>query len=251
MAHEGAKEEVKGDWLAGLKGLDGPTAVFLYGGIGVFAAAASAYFYLKMFPDLPTAFWVAVVVVVAAVGVRVLVHLAQSSLVLNVLTWVIVICIVGAIAGAACSVLFPRWIVPPVKCWFAESPRDCQLNLLAKSAPAPETPAEMVEAPTAAAVVPSDHTVHVQFGGLIDRDDVRAMMQTLADQTWKVEGVKGGGERTPNAAGVNEVRYPPGAEDAARALALAVQAVNVSGQAIRVVEVSSIPEGKLEVWISR
>ena len=101
-------------------------------------------------------------------------------------------------------------------------------------------------------VRPGDYQVFVQFAGILKRDDVRSMMETLRDFGWNVQGVSGGGERTSKAAGYLEIRY--GAKDdlpAAQSLAAAVQVSDLTSRAIIPKQNSAIGKGKLEVWISK
>lgn len=61
-----------------------------------------------------------------------------------------------------------------------------------------------------------------------------------------------GGERTPAAAGQNEVRYSaPGDEAAAKDLARLVQASAIVSDQIKVRREGSLAAKNLEVWISR
>lgn len=92
--------------------------------------------------------------------------------------------------------------------------------------------------------------VFVQWGGVITRESVRAMMQALAAQGWNMQGVDGGGERTEKAFGYNEVRYAPGAKADAERLAAELQRFNLTGKPIVAVESSAVDAGALEVWLS-
>lgn len=98
---------------------------------------------------------------------------------------------------------------------------------------------------------PGKYKVFVQFAGVLQRDSVRAMMQQLKDQGWNVQGVSGGGQRTAAAAGLSEIRYPPGSEAAAKALAAVVESSKLSARPLGVAANGSLDSSNLEVWISR
>jgi hypothetical protein len=119
----------------------------------------------------------------------------------------------------------------------------------------PGSVSEAVPAPNpvpATKIVNSEYQVFTQFAGSLQREQVRSMMQALAKENWNMQGVTGGGERTPAAAGVNEIRYTA-VEDKAAADELA-KSVQKSGLTSRSV-ISSFAFGirpkTLEIWISK
>jgi hypothetical protein len=116
----------------------------------------------------------------------------------------------------------------------------------------PRAKAEVPELPSDKSISLSNYQVFVQFAGALSRDDVRAMMRRLSEAGWSVQGVEGGGERTPAAAGLREVRYSAAADEAAaKALARAVQASSLVSRPIVTKLSGEAEKGALEVWISR
>ena len=96
------------------------------------------------------------------------------------------------------------------------------------------------------------YQVKVFFAGIIRRQDVIDMSQKLESMGWRLERPDRGGERTPEAAGQNEVRYSaPGDEVAAKELARLVQASTIVSEQITVRREASLAVGNLEVWVSR
>jgi hypothetical protein len=101
-------------------------------------------------------------------------------------------------------------------------------------------------------IKPGNYRVFVQFAGVLQRGDVRTMMESLHKAGWNVQGVEGGGQRTTAAAGQNEIRYNNDADaPAAQALADMVQATKIVSKPISVKQNPKIEKGTLEVWISR
>ena len=90
----------------------------------------------------------------------------------------------------------------------------------------------------------SGRTVYVQFAGMV-REDVKAISDKLKMLDWPVPGE----ERTPNAAGYNEVRYPDNDDDrrAAELLAADLRALGRSG--VRAKKISAKAK-ILEIWLS-
>jgi cell division septation protein DedD len=98
----------------------------------------------------------------------------------------------------------------------------------------------------------SEYQVFMQFAGSLQRDQVRSLMRNLASSGWNMQGVDGGGERTPNAAGINEVRYGA-AEDQAAAIELArmVQGSGLNARSVTWSYTTVVPPKTLEIWISK
>jgi TIR domain len=115
----------------------------------------------------------------------------------------------------------------------------------------PDSHPSLGEASPDTPIKPADYQVFVQFAGVIQRDDVIAMSHKLSEKGWRVQGADRGGERTGSAAGYNEVRYSPGDEAAAKALARLIQEANLVPNTIAVTPASGIDANTLEVWISR
>lgn len=93
-------------------------------------------------------------------------------------------------------------------------------------------------------------TVYIQFAGRIARGRIVALNTALRSTGWRVSGKDG--ERTANAAGLNEVRFH-GEEDraAADALAATLTGASVGGAPVTARQLDVIRPGVLEVWISR
>jgi len=114
-------------------------------------------------------------------------------------------------------------------------------------------PATTVPAPPVAPSAPQPAThlqrVFVQFAGSLSRDDIIAMVRTLSAD-WRVQGASG--ERVGSAAGKREVRWgDPADEEAAKALADAVEKTGVVPGEVAAVRVAIVPRGNLELWLSR
>jgi MinD-like ATPase involved in chromosome partitioning or flagellar assembly len=101
-------------------------------------------------------------------------------------------------------------------------------------------------------IKPGNYRVFVQFAGVLRREDVRTMMESLHKAGWNVQGVEGGGERTTAAAGQNEIRYGNEADaSAAQALADVVQGTRIVSKKISIKHNPNLETGTLEVWISQ
>ncbi|MBR0672890.1 hypothetical protein [Neoroseomonas soli] len=234
-----------------------PAAVFLLGGLAVFAAAAIAVSFTE---DRAALQDVAVQIVAFAAIVAVLTFVLGRGTLRTVVGWVVVGA--GMVYGAAvfAAGVAPGLVSPPlnpvqciVRFWApCFDPGGAADRAAARNyqGPAPQVPP--VAAPAAAAAVRrGDFQVVVQFAGSIRREDVRAMMVRLEQAGWGVQGVAGGGQRTVAAARMNEVRYArPEEATAAALLARDVQAANLVTTQIRPVPANVLP-ARLEVWISR
>ena len=106
---------------------------------------------------------------------------------------------------------------------------------------------------------PAGNRVFVQFAGAMARADVVAAVGPLVDSGWDVAGATEGGERTPVAAGLNEIRYF-NADDAEAALELArsfaAGAAWVSPEQFRIRDLSGADfspqvEHQFEIWTSQ
>ncbi|MEA2819477.1 MAG: hypothetical protein QOJ86_1481 [Bradyrhizobium sp.] len=165
--------------------------------------------------------------------------------------WVYGVFLVGLLGGV--SAWFLNVIkIDPISA--AESAAPSALDRAADKAYIPPVAPSSIPPPLppSAPYKPADFKVFVQFAGLLRREDVVALSQKLASAGWNVQGRDRGGERTTAAAGYNEVRYSSAdSENAARALARAVQEANLVSKPIGVARNDSIPPRDLEVWISR
>ena len=96
----------------------------------------------------------------------------------------------------------------------------------------------------------SGQPVYIQVAGLLTRAQITALNQGLKTAGWQPQGSSG--ERTPKAAGLNQVRYAGDNGLAAKELADALNATGiVPGNRISAVQTPGIGPGNLEVWISR
>jgi len=99
--------------------------------------------------------------------------------------------------------------------------------------------------------------VFLQFAGSIPRDKVIELASELSGLGWNMQGRDRGGERTPAAAGFNEIRYfKPEDKDLATQLALDV--MSKANWVSRNVEIRLIPlssataqTDQIEIWISQ
>lgn len=92
--------------------------------------------------------------------------------------------------------------------------------------------------------------VFIQFAGILTRAQITGLNQALKEAGWQVQGASG--ERTPAAAGQNEVRYAGNNGAAAAELAATLTRTGiVSGTTVRARNVEAIGPRNLEVWISR
>lgn len=116
----------------------------------------------------------------------------------------------------------------------------------------PPPPVKSTIPPVVSNIQSDEYRVAVFFAGIIRRQDVIGLSQKLGSIGWRMERPDRGGERTPAAAGQNEVRYSaPGDEAAAKDLARLVQASAIVSDQIKVRREGSLAAKNLEVWISR
>ena len=126
----------------------------------------------------------------------------------------------------------------------------------------PSSPEAVIDYTTDATLPNPDteHLIYFQFAGALSRqDEIIPFLNRLTDLGWVIASWEQGGERTPSAAGVNEVRYfyVEDQENAER-LALAVEASSPpdgSGSGLQVVFLSAERfgnpnRGLLELWMS-
>ena len=253
-------------------------AVLLLTGIAVFAAISIVGAY-KI--DSETAIRVGGFLFAFAVAATVLSVVVSDLRVRAVLGWFLVTMFIGWSVVLSIAILFQPGPFPPVYCLIAvgESCPDVGERIaLSQTRGIPVAPESVVSVGSTDAtpvgqqdgtsVQPGDtitiatvgvetadanlpkQMVFVQWGGVMTRDSVRAMMQALAAQGWNMQGADGGGERTEKAFGYNEVRYAPGAKADAERLAAELQRFNLTGKPIVAVESPAVDAGALEVWLS-
>lgn len=91
--------------------------------------------------------------------------------------------------------------------------------------------------------------VFIQFAGILTRAEITGLNGSLVEAGWNAQGRSG--ERTPNAAGLNEVRFSGGNEEAAQALCDAINKSGLSATTVKPRKLGIIGSNDLEVWISR
>src|SRR5216684_1779555 len=176
-------------------------AALLFGAVACFAAVAAAgALSIDLESRIPS------VLAILAIGALLLIVTAivNNKLIMSVLSWFAVVMLIGWICVFALHKFFPR--SEELECaatWWAS----CQVTADSRSVPSQTAPTTPPPIPQGAPFRPQDYQVVVQFAGILDRNDVRAMMQKLGESGWQVQGTAGGGERTRDAAGKNEVRY--------------------------------------------
>ena len=110
--------------------------------------------------------------------------------------------------------------------------------------PPPQTPEQQ-------ALDKSRYTVWIQFAGTLTREQMKSFGSKLAESWPNTPGAAQGGERTGNAAGLNEVRFGPGTDSrAAEELAKAINQARIVSVEVKPRLVSVIPKNSLEIWIS-
>jgi hypothetical protein len=227
-------------------------APIVMGAIACFAAAAViGQFGIDLQASIPNVFYILGI----GVFLLVLARVVSNELMMRALAWFLlglVVCWILAFIihrSAPISVTSRQQLGCVVYFW-----KDCVTvadNEAQRTAPAPSAAGPLAAPEAGTDVDPRRYTVFVQFAGSLQRDAVRSLMQQLQSQGWKVQGVDGGGQRTAAAAGFSEIRYPPGNEAAAKALAAVVQSSKLSARPIGLSPNSSILKDVLEVWISR
>jgi hypothetical protein len=231
------------------------TAVLILTGIAVFAAISIVGAYNI---NYDTALRVAAYVFGFGVVATVLSIIISDLRVRAVLGWFLVALAMVWTIVLSISVLFQPGPFPPVYCIVniaqrcddvAESIALAEQKRAVVSVDILPAPIAPVEAPPTPMTIPQQQVV-VQFAGLLTRDSVRNLMRTLQAEGWNMQGTDGGGERTEAAVGYNEVRYAPGNEADATILANALQALNLTGKPIIVVENPKVQSDRLEVWLS-
>jgi hypothetical protein len=227
-------------------------ATFLLVGIAVFAAVAIVGTFQI---DRDTAFLTAAYIVGFSAFVYVLTLIVNHPMLKLVLGWFVTLFFICVVLVVSVSAVMPdRSPFAPTYCLvrFWEPCSAVAVRISSVSTPAITTSAAPTENGQEA-VQKSDYQVFVQFAGLLQRQNVMAMMQGVAQQGWDVQGTDRGGERTGAAAGYNEVRYNEADREAAAALAKAVQDSGIVTEPIKVKQMPRgvLPAKTLEVWISK
>ena len=94
--------------------------------------------------------------------------------------------------------------------------------------------------------VPAAYRVDFQFAGFT-RAQANAVSGALKSVGWRIDGE----ERTPNAAGFNQIRYGDPKDSAAAELLAADARRAGASPNLRAIRVAGIQPGNLEVWVSR
>lgn len=96
-----------------------------------------------------------------------------------------------------------------------------------------------------------DYKVWIQFAGTITREEMIQLGAAIKRKWPQTPGASRGGERTKAAAGYNEVRYGPQADEtAARNLANDINSIG-NFPPVKVEQSTLISPGSLEIWLSR
>lgn len=91
--------------------------------------------------------------------------------------------------------------------------------------------------------------VFIQFAGVLSRAQITGLNSSLVAAGWNAQG--GSGERTPKAAGLNEVRFSGANDQAAQALCDAINKSGLLAKRVMPKKLEIIGSNDLEVWISR
>jgi hypothetical protein len=176
-----------------------------------------------------------------------------------VLSWAVTTLVIVFMSAVAYGAIVPRQtLVNPPSCILRLWEYNCfQPGGILDANAASQPPINPVGPLPAAVGVPPEvrasTKVYVQFAGTISRENMIKASQGLAAQGWAVQGAAKGGERTPVAAGLNEVRYSsPALKAAADAVATQLNSTGITKTTIRSRQVSipNFPATQLEVWIS-
>lgn len=96
------------------------------------------------------------------------------------------------------------------------------------------------------------YIVWTQFAGALTREQMKLFGSQLIGLKWNAPGAAEGGERTPNAARLNEVRYrSPDERDAAQQLADDINALKIVPTTVVTKQLGILPRNSLEIWISK
>ncbi|MBH5372853.1 patatin-like phospholipase family protein [Bradyrhizobium glycinis] len=101
---------------------------------------------------------------------------------------------------------------------------------------------------TASKIRRSDYALFVQFAGVITRDEINGVRDKLVGLGWRVLGNL---QRTPAAAGLNEIRYSGDDDQAATLLAQELGKSIQTTRPIRAERDPRVAANTLQVWISR
>jgi len=228
--------------------------------------------------------------VIIAAGVLIFVfHKLRGSRLMGLVANFLVIAALGYfLTGVAQMMTGNRWSPPLANaaCLFGPFQRGCPLSPDYSGAVVADASAEAVpEDPDAAPILgqitrvnedgetvseslvlekipfapPNDNLVLVQFAGGMTRDEVVVAATSLVSAGWNVPDFESGGERTPNAAKLNEIRYfnsadKEAAQELARSFAVEVGWVAAEAFALRDLSNAGLsPQSphQFEIWTSQ
>lgn len=229
-----------------------PQAKVILAGMGVIAASAIVAAWRI---DLTTARIVATYILGFAAALYVLTFILTDPSLKRVLGWFTILTVMAAVTALLVSSIAPqlgaRIGLAPSYC-MVQFWTNCEETI--KEIVERNPPAEVaLPKPPEQSVRPSDYSVSVRFAGIISRDAVIAVAERLKQDGWRViEPRSGGGDRTEDAYGRNEVVYTMAADQAAAlAVARRFQEARIVAEAISVRQDMSVPGNSLQVWLSR
>ncbi|WP_448661831.1 SPOR domain-containing protein [Sphingomonas sp. CJ20] len=256
--------------------IDRKIALPLVAGMAVIAAVTVIRTWDVSFSSFGTTALVGVYIIGLGLLLTVIASVIQDKWLKQILGVVLVLMILCVTFSFFLAVFFrPPWIQPPwclSKFWIPCSAVEAELlrtngaQITARADVPSEIPAVAADVPATqsgagpgenasgaiespASAITAPPRIFIQFAGLITRDSVKQLNAALRQGGWDVQG--GSGERTPVAAGLNEVRYAgPDDEAQARALAEAVTKTGMTATTVVARQVDILKPGTLELWIS-
>lgn len=240
--------------------IDNPAAArLILAGVSVFAAAAIV---LSFKIDTDTAVLLGGYILAFSFIVTILARVLDDTMLTKIIGWAFALILLLVLLIVIYGAVLPKYnpFAPPVcilrfwqPCILAEDQATDRnaTSVVVKPVPqslAAESPATS-GANAAASVDRGAFTVFVQFAGF-RREDVATATVALKGLGWNVPAASKGGERTPLAAGLKEIRYSSPAEKAAaEQLAAEINAMGIV-KGITPVQQGNIAANTLEVWIS-
>ncbi len=198
-----------------------------------------------------------------AVGVVIFFKAIDGSILPRIIVWYFISLLLITISAFWVQAILrtPTSILIDARCFVDLWQQGCPLGTeVAKevvTAPVPENQDTHGSTPASSYHPDKRNRVFVQFSGDLSRENVTKVSLTLKSMEWNVNGAEQGGERTAQAAGIDQVRYFL-REDKDLATKLATQYNELASwrgfDQLSVAFVagytSRIPIGHLEVWTS-
>lgn len=248
-----------------LLNIDRKIALPLVAGLAVLSAAAIA---TTWGVDLPTMGLMGLYLAALGVLLIIIANAIQDPKMGKALGWFLTILIMAIVTCFFVSAVFrQQGVINPTYClvrfWEPCSEAEAgvvrrneeaiQTSLVRERGPGPVLPPPpRIETPgnvqNAIAFDIHAYQVFIQFAGLLTRDTITQLNSGLRARQWNMQRTSG--ERTATAQGLNEVRYAPGHEPAAEALARNINEARITSSPVVAKEVQGIRPGTLEVWIS-